>query len=83
MTLPRCRRITPRGGKYGQDRTEEAEPLEILRSEVLLDHLRLGLRTIGFRKRVVVAYAVLDETIAIIGILYGGRDHDRILPISK
>lgn len=43
------------------------------------EDLRPGLRTIGYRKRVVIAYAVLDETVAIIGIFYGGRDHERIL----
>ena len=43
------------------------------------DDLRPGLRTIGFKRRVVVAYAVLDETVAIIGIYYGGRDHERLL----
>jgi len=31
------------------------------------DDLRPGLRTIGYRKRIVVAYAVLNETVAIIG----------------
>lgn len=43
------------------------------------DDLRPGLRTIGYRKRVVIAYAVIDETVAIVGIFYGGRDHERML----
>lgn len=46
---------------------------------VAREDLRPGLRTIGFRKRVVIAFAVLNETVAIIGIFYGGRDHERIL----
>jgi plasmid stabilization system protein ParE len=43
------------------------------------DDLRPGLRTIGYRKRVVIAYAILNETVAIIGIFYGGRDHEQML----
>ena len=43
------------------------------------EDLRPGLRTIGYRKRVVIAYAILNETVAIIGIFYGGRDHERML----
>jgi toxin ParE1/3/4 len=43
------------------------------------DDLRPGLRTVGFRKRVVIAFAVINETAAIIGIFYGGRDHERLL----
>ena len=43
------------------------------------DDLRPGLRTVGYRKRVVIAFAIIDETVAIIGIFYGGRDHERVL----
>jgi toxin ParE1/3/4 len=46
---------------------------------VAREDLRPGLRTIGFRKRVVIAYAILNETVAIIGVFYGGRDHEQIL----
>jgi toxin ParE1/3/4 len=38
------------------------------------DDLRPGLRTIGFRRRVTIAFDVDDETIAIVGVFYGGRD---------
>jgi len=41
------------------------------------DDLRLGLRTIGFRKRVTIAFDVEDETITIIGVFYGGQDMER------
>ena len=47
------------------------------------DDLRPGLRTIGYRKRVLIAYAVIDETVAIVGIFYGGRDHERLLRTSE
>lgn len=43
------------------------------------EDLRPGLRTIGYRKRVVIAFAVLDETVAIVGVFYGGRDHEQVL----
>ena len=38
--------------------------------------IRPGLRTVGYRKRVVIAFAVLDETVAILGIFYGGRAYE-------
>ena len=47
------------------------------------DDLRPGLRTICYRKRVVLAYAVIDETVAIVGIFYGGRDHERLFRTSE
>jgi toxin ParE1/3/4 len=43
------------------------------------DDLRPGIRTIGFRRRVTVAYDVDGETITIIGIFYGGQDVDDAL----
>jgi len=43
------------------------------------EDLRPGLRTIGYRKRVVIAYAILNEMVAIVGIFYGGRDHEQML----
>ena len=43
------------------------------------DDLRPGLRTIGFRKRVLIAFAVLKDSVVIIGVFYGGRDHERLL----
>jgi toxin ParE1/3/4 len=43
------------------------------------DDLRPGLRTIGFRRRVTIAFHVDGETVTIVGILYGGRDVDQAL----
>jgi plasmid stabilization system protein ParE len=43
------------------------------------DDIRSGLRTIGFRRRVVIAFAVLDQTVAIVGVFYGGRDYEAVL----
>jgi toxin ParE1/3/4 len=38
------------------------------------DELRPGLRTIGFERRVTVAFAVLAEEVVIVRLFYGGRD---------
>ena len=38
------------------------------------DDLRPGLRTIAFRRRVTIAYAVFEAEVAILGIFYGGQD---------
>lgn len=43
------------------------------------DDIRPGLRTTSYRKRTVVAFAVLDDVVAIIGIFHGGRDYEAIL----
>lgn len=47
------------------------------------DDSRSGLRTVGFRRRVVIAFAVLDKTVAIIGVFYGGRDYEAVLTDPK
>ena len=43
------------------------------------DDIRPGLRTIGFRRRAVIAFAITDEMIEIIGVYYGGRDYGPLL----
>ena len=43
------------------------------------DDIRPGLRTTSYPKRTVVAFAVLDEIVAIIGIFHGGRDDEALL----
>ena len=43
------------------------------------DDIRPGLRTMGFRRRVVIAFAVTDKTIEVVGVYYGGRDYERQL----
>ena len=43
------------------------------------DDIRPGLRTVGYKRRVVIAFAVLDDTVAILGIFYGGRDYEALL----
>jgi toxin ParE1/3/4 len=43
------------------------------------DDLRPGLRTIGFRRRVVIAFAVFEDAVTVVGIFYGGRDYEAIL----
>jgi toxin ParE1/3/4 len=43
------------------------------------DDIRPGLRTTSYKKRTVIAFAILDDTIAILGIFHGGRDYETIL----
>lgn len=38
------------------------------------DDIRPGLRIVGFRRRVVIAFTVEPERVAIIGVYYGGQD---------
>lgn len=46
---------------------------------VARDDLRPGLRTIGFRRRVVIAFAVTEETVEVLGIYYGGRNYEALI----
>jgi toxin ParE1/3/4 len=43
------------------------------------DDIHPGLRTTGFRGRVVIAFATIDGTLVILGIYYGGRDYETVL----
>jgi toxin ParE1/3/4 len=47
------------------------------------DDLRPGLRTIGFRRRVTIAFAVEADSVMIIGIFYGGQDFEAALRIDE
>jgi toxin ParE1/3/4 len=38
------------------------------------DEVRPGLRIVGFRKRVTIAFHVTETTVNILGIFYGGQD---------
>lgn len=40
------------------------------------DDLRPGLRTIGFRRRATIAFAVHKSTVEILGVFYGGQDYE-------
>jgi toxin ParE1/3/4 len=44
------------------------------------DDLRLGLRTLGFERRAVIAFLIRADTVTILRILYGGRDLGSIFP---
>ncbi len=46
------------------------------------DDIRSGLRTVGFERRVVIAFAVLGQTVVIVGIFYGGRDYEAVLGVE-
>ncbi|HEX9449212.1 MAG TPA: type II toxin-antitoxin system RelE/ParE family toxin [Dongiaceae bacterium] len=40
------------------------------------DDLRPGLRLVGFRRRVVIAFTVDEMAITVLGVFYGGQDYD-------
>ncbi len=40
------------------------------------DDIRIGLRVVGYRRRVTIVFIVEPETVAILGIYYGGRDYE-------
>lgn len=43
------------------------------------DDIRPGLFVTQFRSRVVIAYSVEDNEVAVIGVFYGGRDFEALL----
>jgi toxin ParE1/3/4 len=46
----------------------------------LREDLRPGLRVIGFERRVLIAFRVNSESVAILRILYGGRNVELAFP---
>lgn len=61
---------------------EHAQSLELFPHRGTQRHyVREGLRTINYRKRVVIAFTVNDDDMAVsvIGFFYGGRDWETIL----
>ena len=43
------------------------------------DDIGSGLRVIGYKRRLVVAFAVISECVLIVGVFYGGRDYEAVL----
>ncbi len=43
------------------------------------DDVRPGLRLTNYKKRTVIAFDVDSEVVSIIGIFYGGQDHESLL----
>ena len=43
------------------------------------DHIRPGLRTIGYKRRVTIAFLATGTEVIILRILYAGRDVDTLL----
>ncbi|MDF0545007.1 type II toxin-antitoxin system RelE/ParE family toxin [Sphingobium sp. H39-3-25] len=49
------------------------------RRGTMRDDLRPGLRTISWRRRVTIAFAVEEAVVIIVGIFYGGRNYESLL----
>ncbi len=47
------------------------------------DDIRPGIRTIGFKGRVLIAFVVTEGIVTVIGIFYGGRDYVAMLSGKK
>jgi Plasmid stabilization system protein len=45
--------------------------------------LRPGLRTIGFRRRVVIAFAVREAAVEVHGVYYGGQDYETLIAAEE
>jgi toxin ParE1/3/4 len=43
------------------------------------EHIRPGLRTMGFERRATIAFIVETETVVIVRIFYGGQNFERAL----
>ncbi len=46
---------------------------------MMRDDIRPGLRITHYRGRAIIAFSVLDDTVSIIGIFYGGQDYEAAL----
>ena len=46
---------------------------------VAREDIRPGLRVVGFRRRITIAFAIAEETVEILDIYYGGRDYETLL----
>lgn len=47
------------------------------------DDIRPGVRTTSYKKRTVIAFAVRENLVLILGIFHGGRDYESILALPK
>lgn len=43
------------------------------------DDLRPGLRIVGFRRRVTIAFSITNEAVEILGVFYGSRSFEALL----
>ena len=66
--------------KYTEDIVDECESLRTLPHRgTRRDYVRAGLRTLGFRRRITIAFEVGNEVVTILGVFYGGRDLENML----
>ena len=43
------------------------------------DDIRPGLRMTNYKERCVLAFAVTDELVSVVGVFYGGQDYETVL----
>ncbi|WP_343713490.1 type II toxin-antitoxin system RelE/ParE family toxin [Inquilinus sp.] len=47
------------------------------------DDIQSGLRLLGFRRRVTIAFTIEDEIVTILGVFYGGQDIEAALQADE
>jgi toxin ParE1/3/4 len=47
------------------------------------DDIRLGVRTVGYRRRATIAFEVANEIVTILGVCYGGQDYEADLQVDE
>jgi toxin ParE1/3/4 len=47
------------------------------------DDIRPGLRITNYRASTVIAFAVFEEIVYIIGVFYGGQDYETVLAVTS
>ena len=50
---------------------------------MMRNDIRPGLRVTNYKKRTVIAYAVAADSVAILGVFYGGQDYKTILEVME
>jgi toxin ParE1/3/4 len=69
-----------RAARYVDAITDYCENLEIFPHRGRRrDDIQPGLRLLGFRRRVTIAFTVEDEIVTILGVFYGGQDVEAAL----
>jgi len=51
----------------------------VSKASIERDDIRQGLRFVGFRRRVTIAFGIGQDVVEIVGIFYGGQDYEAVL----
>jgi toxin ParE1/3/4 len=69
--------------RFTNDILDQLEGLQDFPSRgTMREDILPGLRTVGFRRRLTVAFVVEPKTVLVLGIYYGGQDFEAILQVE-